>query len=452
MTDATNDSAVTHHAGWFAYLRLILALLCTALLPLGWGRLEVVTMQTGRPEGIVLAVFAVVFLVVVLASWNLGHKLSRVQPWRWQRQDTVMLLFLLLVWFGAYALVFGYYVDSLIHPAIVYALFVPSTIWVLAASWSCYWPLPWKLRGAGLMMLLILAVDFPLLMRVEGLTGAGKVNFAWRHTTTSTPMPAEAIVPKQPIPWLPLTEMDFAQYLGAARTAVLTKAHAGADWTQQPPKRMWRRPICAGWSSCAIVNGYVITQEQIDNVEAVTCYRLKDGEVVWRHVDPERFDSSLGGPGPRATPTVAEGRVYTLGATGLLNCLDFGTGQAVWSVNILKDNEGQNIDHGICGSPLETEAGWLVLTHGVGAMRNYCIGATLLDRDDPRRVIGRLREPLLEPLDHERDGYVPNVVYSCGSQIHNGWLVIPYAVSDYATTTACVEIGQLLQWLVDQRT
>ena len=107
---------------------------------------------------------------------------------------------------------------------------------------------------------------------------------------------------------------------------------------------------------------------------------------------------------------------------------------------------------GNCGSPLETEAGWLVLTHGVGAMRNYCIGAALLDRDDPRRVIGRLREPLLEPLDHERDGYVPNVVYSCGSQIHNGWLVIPYAVSDYATTTACVEIGQLLEWLVDQRT
>jgi predicted GH43/DUF377 family glycosyl hydrolase len=73
---------------------------------------------------------------------------------------------------------------------------------------------------------------------------------------------------------------------------------------------------------------------------------------------------------------------------------------------------------------LETEAGWLVLTHGVGAMRNYCIGAALLDCDDPRRVIGRLRQPLLEPLDHERDGYVPNVVYSCGSLIHNGWLVL----------------------------
>jgi predicted GH43/DUF377 family glycosyl hydrolase len=103
---------------------------------------------------------------------------------------------------------------------------------------------------------------------------------------------------------------------------------------------------------------------------------------------------------------------------------------------------------GNCGSPLETDAGWLVLTHGVGAMRNYCIGAALLDRDDPRRVIGRLREPLLEPLDHERDGYVPHVVYSCGSLIHNGWLVLPYAVSDYATTSARIQLRPLLERLI----
>ena len=106
------------------------------------------------------------------------------------------------------------------------------------------------------------------------------------------------------------------------------------------------------------------------------------------------------------------------------------------------------IQIGNCGSPLETEAGWLVLTHGVGAMRNYCIGAALLDREDPRRVIGRLRQPLLEPLDHERDGYVPNVVYSCGSLIHNGWLVLPYAISDYATTHALAQLGPLLEQLV----
>lgn len=99
---------------------------------------------------------------------------------------------------------------------------------------------------------------------------------------------------------------------------------------------------------------------------------------------------------------------------------------------------------GNCGSPIETEAGWLVLTHGVGALRNYSIGAVLLDLDDPRKVIGRLREPLLEPLENERDGYVPNVVYTCGSIIHNGLLVIPFAVSDNAITSATVSLDQLL--------
>ena len=99
---------------------------------------------------------------------------------------------------------------------------------------------------------------------------------------------------------------------------------------------------------------------------------------------------------------------------------------------------------GNCGSPIETEAGWLVISHGVGPMRKYCIGAFLLDRDDPTKVIGRLREPLLKPTGSEREGYVPNVVYSCGALIHQGKLVLPYAVSDYATNFATVLVEELL--------
>ncbi len=99
---------------------------------------------------------------------------------------------------------------------------------------------------------------------------------------------------------------------------------------------------------------------------------------------------------------------------------------------------------GNCGSPIETEAGWLVLTHGVGPMRRYCIGATLLDRDDPTKLIGRLDEPLLTPGPDERMGYVPNVVYSCGSLVHNGILVIPYGISDAATGFATVPLDDLL--------
>lgn len=102
---------------------------------------------------------------------------------------------------------------------------------------------------------------------------------------------------------------------------------------------------------------------------------------------------------------------------------------------------------GNCGSPLETGAGWLVLTHGVGPMRKYCIGAVLLDRDDPSRVIGRLKEPLLGPAEDEREGYVPNVVYSCGALVHDGVLVLPYAVSDTATRFASIPLSELLDAL-----
>jgi predicted GH43/DUF377 family glycosyl hydrolase len=102
------------------------------------------------------------------------------------------------------------------------------------------------------------------------------------------------------------------------------------------------------------------------------------------------------------------------------------------------------IQMGNCGSPIETEAGWLVLSHGVGPMRKYCIGAFLLDRDDPTKVLGRLREPLIRPTENEREGYVPNVVYSCGSLVHKGLLIIPFAMSDYATTFATVPVGDVL--------
>lgn len=103
---------------------------------------------------------------------------------------------------------------------------------------------------------------------------------------------------------------------------------------------------------------------------------------------------------------------------------------------------------GNCGSPIETAAGWLVLTHGVGPMRKYAMGAFLLDRDDPSRLIGRLATPLLEPNAAEREGYVPNVVYSCGGLVHGNELVIPYAMSDYASSFATVPLADVLAAMV----
>lgn len=104
----------------------------------------------------------------------------------------------------------------------------------------------------------------------------------------------------------------------------------------------------------------------------------------------------------------------------------------------------ESVKMGNCGSPIETPAGWLIITHGVGPMRKYCIGAALLDLHDPTKLIGRLREPLLSAEGNEREGYVPNVVYSCGSLLHEGKVVLPYAMSDKATAIASVPLDDIL--------
>ena len=104
---------------------------------------------------------------------------------------------------------------------------------------------------------------------------------------------------------------------------------------------------------------------------------------------------------------------------------------------------------GNCGSPLETEAGWLVITHGVGPLRRYVLGAILLDLNDPSRIIGRLTEPLLAPADDEREGYVPNVVYSCGSLLFGNLLVLPYGFSDVGAKIATVRVDELLSALTN---
>jgi predicted GH43/DUF377 family glycosyl hydrolase len=106
---------------------------------------------------------------------------------------------------------------------------------------------------------------------------------------------------------------------------------------------------------------------------------------------------------------------------------------------------------GNCGSPIETKEGWLVITHGVGPMREYVIGASLYELDDPEKEIGRLKTPLLTPNTEEREGYVPNVVYSCGSIVHNGNLIVPYGMSDYASTYASINLSELLDELKNSK-
>ncbi|WP_319478811.1 glycosidase [uncultured Draconibacterium sp.] len=135
---------------------------------------------------------------------------------------------------------------------------------------------------------------------------------------------------------------------------------------------------------------------------------------------------------------------------GFNNYIAFSDNISVWrNAKLLQQPKfpWEFIQIGNCGSPIETSEGWLVITHGVGPMREYALGASLFDLENPEKEIGRLESPLLMPNAEEREGYVPNVVYSCGSIIHNGELIIPYAMSDYASTYATVNLQELLNEL-----
>ncbi len=136
---------------------------------------------------------------------------------------------------------------------------------------------------------------------------------------------------------------------------------------------------------------------------------------------------------------------------GASNAIAFSDDVNRWEAAIPLDcptETWEAIQVGNCGSPIETDEGWLVLTHGVGPMRTYSIGAWLLDLEDPTKVIGRLRRPLLVPMADEQDGYVPNVVYSCGALLHSGTLLVPFGIGDAAIGFATVDVGQLLDVMV----
>ncbi len=134
------------------------------------------------------------------------------------------------------------------------------------------------------------------------------------------------------------TADDSPQFLGPQRRGVVAGPALARDWESMPPREVWRRPIGAAWSSFAIVGKYAVTQEQRGENELVVCYELDTGKPVWYHADKVRFEEILAGVGPRSTPTIAGGKVYTMGALGLLNCLDGATGKPLWSHDVAKEN------------------------------------------------------------------------------------------------------------------
>ena len=189
--------------------------------------------------------------------------------------------------------------------------------------------------------------------RAEKLDNSDAVAAAADSSETSSPAgdtapAAEAEVSIR----LPVSDSDWPNFRGPNWNSITPEPALRTNWDTSPPKELWRHPVGPAWSSFAVVGRLAFTQEQRREQEAVVCYDLETGDQLWEHGDAARFESAMGGDGPRATPTVYDSRLYTLGATGILNCLDPLTGEQIWQRNILDDASASNIEWGMSGSPL----------------------------------------------------------------------------------------------------
>ncbi|HXW04505.1 MAG TPA: PQQ-binding-like beta-propeller repeat protein [Vicinamibacterales bacterium] len=274
--------------------------------------------------------------------------------------------------------------------------------------------LPAGSRGVALVVALLVASGAFTLLRTDGITGDGASQLAWRWSATpeqrllaqTGPEPLEAgraapAPPSEPAPPAerseptareagaagsppstpapdaaatagdhadapasddapassadparPAPAVKWAGFRGATRDSVVRGVRIETDWSASPPVELWRRPIGPGWSSFAVAGDFLYTQEQRGEHEVVACYRVSSGKPVWQHRDAVRFYESNGGAGPRGTPTVHGGRVYTLGATGIVNALDAGTGRVAWSRDAAADTGAELPGWGFAGSPL----------------------------------------------------------------------------------------------------
>ena len=211
-------------------------------------------------------------------------------------------------------------------------------------------------RRASMVATILLACGVWTLVRTGGFTGDLDHDFAWRWAETPEErLLAEAGDEPMALPSAPAaaeTGADWPGFRGPDRDGIISGVRIETDWSSSPPVELWRRPIGPGWSSFAVHGDLLYTQEQRGDDEVVACYKVTTGEPVWRHRDAARFWESNGGAGPRGTPTLSDGRVYTFGGTGILNVLDAGDGAVVWSRNAASDADAKVPYWGFASSPL----------------------------------------------------------------------------------------------------
>lgn len=283
--------------------------------------------------------------------------------------------------FVGYVLILGgaFAAAPLTHPSIGIAQTLMLGVPVLITVWMVW--ILWAQRAGisrrwiGSLTLVLLAWGSFALIRIEGVDGDLHANFHWRWSPTAEELfladtQAKRTVETKHIdqPRIEVRSGDWPEFRGLNRAGKLAGVSIRTDWTEHPPKLLWQQRIGPAWSSVIIIGDRLFTQEQRGEKEAVVCYAAATGKELWAHEDVARFWESVSGAGPRATPTFANGRIYSLGATGILNCLDAATGDKQWSHNLQTDASATVPAWGLSSSPLVVDG--ICVVYGGGENHN----------------------------------------------------------------------------------
>jgi outer membrane protein assembly factor BamB len=339
---------------WPGVVIVILQWLCRFVLPMVAPKVLIFSVLSGVVGGLAIAVW-----------WVFFSRAQRIERWG-------ILVVVIMALFAT---------PLVLHKSIatgmmglmftLYATPVISLLFVIAVVISHRFAD--RPRRIVMVASILLACALWTLVRTGGITGSADSDFAWRWSQT----PEERLLAQggeEPAA-LPATaaatesKADWPGFRGPDRNGVVRGVQIATDWAASPPVEQWRRPIGPGWSSFAVHGDLLYTQEQRGNNEMVACYKATTGQPVWTHRDAARFYESNGGAGPRGTPTLHNGRVYTLGATGILNALNANDGTVVWSRNAATDTKAELPGWGFAGSPLVVDN--LVIVATAGSLAAY---------------------------------------------------------------------------------
>jgi outer membrane protein assembly factor BamB len=296
--------------------------------------------------------------LAVLVWWLFFSRLS------WPDRLIVPVAFGL---FGASVMLVGH--ESIgMFGILLYGLPAALTAWI---AWLVVsFPLTWPIRRIGLAIVFMLVWGYFTLIRLDGVWGTMTATLNWRwEPTTEERFLAERVTPTPVAPAkdakaLALQQGDWPGFRGPNRDNRLIGVKIPTDWDAHPPKLLWKHKVGPGWGSFAVIGKHLFTQEQWDQDEAVVCYDGDTGKPIWFHQDKARFTETVAGPGPRATPTFHEGKLYTMGAAGKLLCLDAASGQKIWEQDILAKSEAKVPTWGFASSPLIAHGKVMVFAGG----------------------------------------------------------------------------------------